>query len=116
MKTRKLWMIVSVAAALAVSAAAQKSPEVAMRAAMETETIKGDLKGAIEQYKKVAQSGNRGLAAQALVRMAECYQKLGDSESRNIYARVVRRHPCDRCAGDVRVQREPPGERATGLG
>jgi len=28
-------------------------PEVALRAAIETEPVKGDLKGAIEQYKKI---------------------------------------------------------------
>ena len=30
------------------------------------------------------------LAAQALVQMAECYQKLGDAESRKIYEQPVR--------------------------
>jgi Tol biopolymer transport system component len=55
-------------------------------------TIDGDLKGAIEDYKKiVAGAGvNRALAAQALVRMAECYQKLGDAEAQKVYERVVR--------------------------
>ena len=55
-------------------------------------TVDGDLKGAIEDYKKiVAEAGNnRALAAQALVRMADCYQKLGDAESRAIYERLVR--------------------------
>jgi len=92
MKVTRMWMVVSIAAALAVSAAAQRSPEVALRAAMETETVKGDLKSAIEQYKKVAQSGNRAVSAQALVRMADCYQKLGDSESRKIYEQIVREY------------------------
>jgi len=90
MKVTRMWIVASIAAALAISASAQRTPEVALRAAMETETVKGDLKGAIEQYKKVAQSGNRALAAQALVHMAECYQKLGDSEAQKIYERVVR--------------------------
>jgi Tol biopolymer transport system component len=57
-------------------------------------TVDGDLKGAIEEYKKiVAGAGaNRALAAQALVRMAECYQKLGDAESRKVYERVIREY------------------------
>ena len=79
-------------ALLALPAAAQVKAEVALRAAMETETVKGDLKGAIEQYKKVAQAGDRAIAARALIRMAECYQKLGDAESRKIYERVVREY------------------------
>ena len=37
--------------AVPVKPTAQGKPEVALRAAMETETVKGDLKGAIEEYK-----------------------------------------------------------------
>ena len=29
----------------------------------------------------------------ALVRMADCYQKLGDAESRRIYEQVIREYP-----------------------
>ena len=71
---------------------AQGKADVALRAAMETETVKGDLKDAIEQYKKiVAGAGtNRALAARALTRMAECYQRLGDSQARQVYERLLR--------------------------
>ena len=71
---------------------AQVKPEVAFRAAMETEVVKGDLKGAIEQYKKVAQSRDRAVAAKALVRLADCHMKLGDAEARHILQRVVREY------------------------
>ncbi len=73
-----------------VKPAAQAKADVALRAAMETEIVKGDLKGAIEQYKKIAQDADRAVAAKALIRMAGCYQKLGDAESAKIYERVVR--------------------------
>lgn len=55
-------------------------------------TIDGDLKAAIEEYKKAlaAAGSNRALAAQALLRMAECHQKLGDAEAQAIYERLVR--------------------------
>jgi len=55
-------------------------------------TVDGDLRGAIEQYKKVVAGAgtNRTLAAQALVRMADCYQKLGDAQARRIYEQLVR--------------------------
>jgi Tol biopolymer transport system component len=66
------------------------NPAVALRAAMETETVKGDLKAAIEQYKKLAESSERGVAAQALLRLAECYQKLGDAQAQPVYERLVR--------------------------
>ena len=79
---------------LVVTAAglAQQHPEVALRAAMELETVRGDLRAAIEEYQKIAQRSDRGLAAKALIRMAGCYQKLGDAESRNIYEQVVREY------------------------
>lgn len=70
--------------------AAQSRPEVALRAAIETETIKGDLRGAIAQYRALAASPDRAIAAQALVRMADCHRKLGDAEARGLYERVVR--------------------------
>ena len=56
-----------------------KSAEVQLKAAQHKEEVEGDLKGAIEQYRKVvADTRDRALAARALVHMAECYQKLGD--------------------------------------
>lgn len=63
-----------------------------LAAARHKATIDGDLKGAIEEYRKVLSSsaGNRTLAARALVEMAECHQKLGDAEAARIYAQVVR--------------------------
>ena len=59
-----------------VLTAQQARPEALLRAAMETETVKGDLKGAIEQYRAIAQTADRSLAAQALLRMAESTQLL----------------------------------------
>ena len=68
----------------------QGSGEIALRLAMETETVKGDLRAAIEQYKAIAAGPDRALATKALLRMAECYQKLGDAEGRATYERVIR--------------------------
>jgi Tol biopolymer transport system component len=64
--------------------------EVALQAAIKKETIDGDLKGAIEQYQKIAQSTNRAVAAKALLRMGQCYEKLGNTEARSAYERLVR--------------------------
>ncbi len=54
--------------------------------------IDGDPKGAIEDYKRAfaAAGNNRGLAAEALLRMAECHQQLGEAEAQAIYERVIR--------------------------
>lgn len=83
-------LLVALSAVAAPSLNAQNRPEVQLRAAIETETVKGDLEAAIEQYKAIAQTSDRPTAAQALLRMAECYEKLGNVESRKVYQRVVR--------------------------
>ena len=62
----------------------------ALQAAIKTETVDGDLKGAIEQYRKLADGSHRAVAAKALVRMGQCYEKLGDAQARQAYDRVVR--------------------------
>jgi Tol biopolymer transport system component len=66
--------------------------EVALQGALKKETVDGDLKGAIEAYRKVALSyrGNRAVVAKALVRVGQCYEKLGDAESRKAYEQVIR--------------------------
>jgi len=75
---------------------AQKlSLEARMGAAQHQEQVEGNFEAAIAGYKKViAEAGrNRALAAGALVRMGQCYEKLGDTqaqEARKAYERVVR--------------------------
>lgn len=91
-RTRIATALVAVLLAIPVVTPAQSGGEVALRAAMETETVKGDLRAAIEQYKQIAAGRDRALAAKALLRMAECYQKLGDSEARAVYERVIREY------------------------
>src|SRR5260221_7248680 len=78
----------------ALLAAAQKSPESMLGAALHQEEVQGDLKGAIAAYQKVVATPgvSRKTAAEALVRMGQCYEKLGDSESRKAYERVLREY------------------------
>lgn len=70
----------------------QGSADMDMKAAMHKEQVQGDLKGAIAAYQEILRkhAANRSVAAQALVHMAECYQKQGDAEAKRIYERVVR--------------------------
>ena len=79
---------------LALLAAGQKNDqaEVQLKAAMHKELVDGDLKGAIEQYQKILASfgSNRAVGAKALVQMGQCYEKLGKTEARNAYERVLR--------------------------
>lgn len=75
-------------------AAAQKTPESMLGAAMHQAEVQGDLKGAIAAYQKVVATRgvSRKTAADALLRMGQCYEKLGDTESRKAYERVLREY------------------------
>ena len=79
-------------AALALVAQKADDAERMLKAAQNIELVDGNLQAAIAQYKKLAEGGNRAVAAKALLRMAECYQKMGDAESKKIYERVVREY------------------------
>ena len=77
------------------SQAKDNQAEVALQAAIKIETVDGDLRGAIEQYKKIAAMPGAGRAtvATALLRMGQCHEKLGEAqtkEARAAYERLVR--------------------------
>jgi Tol biopolymer transport system component len=65
---------------------------VLMQAAEAKTKIEGDLNAAIKLYKDAEKEAgsNRSLVAQALLKMAEAYQKLGDAEAQKIYQRLIR--------------------------
>jgi len=97
MKTRHIGLIGAALLAVflaALLAAGQKNDqaELALKAAIKTETVDGNLKGAIELYKKIAAQPGAGRAtvATALLRMGQCYEKLGNTEARTAYERLVR--------------------------
>jgi Tol biopolymer transport system component len=77
------------------SAVQTDAPGVQLRAAIEKEEVEGDLQAAIEQYKKiVADSGdNRAVAAQALLRLGGCYEKLGHEDARKTYEQLLADYP-----------------------
>lgn len=85
---------IAVALVCGVKAAQQANPaQVALRAAMDTEVVDGDLAAAIKQYQAIVEKygkADRVTAATALVRLGGCYQKLGDSQARAAYSRVLR--------------------------
>lgn len=71
--------------------------DLALKAAIKAETVDGDLRGAIEQYKKIAALPGAGRAtiATALLRMGQCHEKLGAAETqeaRKAYEQVVREY------------------------
>ena len=66
--------------------------EVLMQAAHHKQLVEGQLEEAIQLYKRVVQepARNRTLAAKALLEMGQCYEKLGKTEARKAYERVLR--------------------------
>lgn len=77
-------------AALMMSTPAQ-SPDVQFRAAQQKETVEGDLNAAIAMYRRLAddRATPPDLAARALVRLGRCYQRMGNSEARQAFERVL---------------------------
>src|SRR5262245_31078407 len=80
--------IAMLAVALVGGAQTKDEAERLLKAAQNRELVDGDLNGAIKQYAAVVSKyakTNRPVTAMALVHMAECYQKMGDAESRKIF-------------------------------
>ena len=90
-------------AVLLQPAFSQNSLEVQLQRAIQKEAGAGDLKGAIEDYKKIAAraGSNRAIAAQALLHLAEAYDKQGAAEARKTYEQIVK---------DFSDQREPAAQ------
>lgn len=75
-----------------IQAQQPRQPAIDLQAAIRTQTVDGDLNAAIEQYKVIVSrygKSNRSVTADALIRMAGCYEKLGTAQAREIYQRVV---------------------------
>jgi Tol biopolymer transport system component len=90
-------VILTALASVMLAAGADRNPnaERLLKAAMNTELVDGNVKAAIDQYKRIVdQYGrtDRATAAQALLRMAEAYQKLGDAQAKSAYERLVREY------------------------
>ena len=89
-------------------AMAQKNDqaEMLMQAANHKQLMEGQLEEAIQLYKNILAnySGNRAVAAKALVQMGQCYEKLGRAEARKAYERVVREYADQPEAAEARMR------------
>ena len=74
-------------------AEASRNLELQLKAARHKAQIEGDLKGAIQDYKKLAEAGDRIIRANAILGMAECYETLGNTDANKLYERVAREFP-----------------------
>ena len=68
------------------------SAEIMLEAARQMELIDGDLEAAIAQYEAIvsAHSDQRAIVAEALLRMGDGYEKLGQAGAREVYEQLVR--------------------------
>lgn len=78
-----------------VVAQTRKQQDIDLQAAIRKETVDGDLKGAIKQYERITAKykEDRSVVAKALLRMGECYEKLGDVQARKAYERLINSYP-----------------------
>lgn len=93
------WLLASVllgAFLTGLVAPAQKNQEaeVALQAAIQKEKVDGELEEAIRQYKEILakHKSSRPVAAQALVHIGQCYEKLGKGEAQKAYEQVVQEY------------------------
>jgi Tol biopolymer transport system component len=96
MKPTRLLLVVALlsTALIAVYPAYQAKSdraEVTLQAAIKKEMVDGDLKTAIEQYKKIiaTRGTSRETVAKAMLRLGGCYEKLGSKEAQQIYRRLI---------------------------
>ena len=96
MKTMRICLLSILCLALLAGAAprAPQSIEALMGTALRQEEVEGNLEAAIATYKKViAAAGTpRALAATAQYRIGLCYEKLGSTEARQAYERVLKNY------------------------
>src|SRR5262245_26249768 len=86
LEVRSMKTIAAIAIAAALTASLTlgepaQTAEVQFKAAQHKEEIEGDLKGAISDYKKLAEGKDRALAARSLIRLATIYRKQSDAEA-----------------------------------
>ena len=88
----KLLLVMMMGAALLLGGQQSDRPDQQLQSAINKEVVEGDLKGAIELYKKIAAlpGASRATVATALLRMGQCHEKMGNAEARAAYEQVVR--------------------------
>jgi Tol biopolymer transport system component len=69
-----------------------ESADQQLKAAMHRELVGGDLRAAIKEYEGIVSRyrDNRPVAARALLQIAQCHDKLGQTDARKVYEQIVR--------------------------
>lgn len=90
-----LGALIGVLGAVAVMAAQARPAEIMLEAARKMDVVDGNCAAAIRQYQQIADrfsKTDRPSAATALLRMAECQQKLKDAAAQKTYQEIVGRY------------------------
>lgn len=115
----RYWIAVVMMSGLALGAAQSSGQaEILYERAVQKETADGDLKAALDLYRQAAAKAesNRAVAAKALLRMGQCYEKLGLADARKTYERVASEYADQKeLAAEARRRLGPAGGRATGV-
>jgi len=71
-----------------------QGPDIELQRAIQREMATGDLKRAIADYRRIADraAARRNIAAQALLHLAEAYQKLGDADAGRVYEEIAAKY------------------------
>src|SRR6516162_2178053 len=104
---RRILCVCGTMALTALVALPQGSAERALEAAIHEEAVAGDLKGAIEKYREIVARKDtpKPIAANALLHMGECYEKLGlRRQAHESYTRVVRDFESESAAAQARAK------------
>jgi Tol biopolymer transport system component len=100
-----------------MSAQQSDSAAAMLRTATDKAQVDGDLNGAVRQYQAIVDRfarTDRAIAVQALLGIADCYQKLGDPASKQIYERIVTEFSDQKDAVSIARQHVPAGDTAQG--
>jgi Tol biopolymer transport system component len=85
--------------------ARQNGGEVALRAAIERQTMAGDVRGAMAAYRELANDPDRAVAAQARLHLAAAFEAIGDtSQARAEYERLSERFADHPAAAEARAR------------
>lgn len=107
-----LLAVAVVGAAVAMEAQSPRALEAELRAAQYRERIQGDVTGAIATYQRLALSSDRAVASNALLLLAEAYDRIGSGDALATFARVSREFADMRAAATAR--RRLDAQKSTG--
>ena len=91
-----------VAGQVLVGAQSSRTMEMQLKAAEYKADVQGDVKGALEEYRRIAEGLDPALAAKALLAMAELHHRFGTGDAAAVLARIVSTYSNQPAAAEAR--------------